>query len=345
MQRNSWPLEAHMDFTLVVDNFGIKYFNKNDVQHLQQAIGTVFKYSTDWPGIFFCGMQFDWNYTEGYVDVSMPNYVEKALKRLGYIPNVPQYSPHQHTPIKYGLKGIQQSTPSPNTSPLLTPKETQWIQSVTGTFLYYARTIDSTLLPALNELASQQAQLTQKTLKKAHQIMDYVHTYPNTYIRYRASDMILNVDSNTAYLVAPKARSCVASYYQLTANPTKTPHPTINGAILVECKTLRHVVSSAAEAETAAIFHNAQQAVPIRIILQALDHQQPPTPVKTDNSTAQGFIEDNIHMKKSKSWDMRYHWLRDRQTQNQFQFYWKTSKDNYADYFTKHHATTHHRQI
>ena len=108
-------------------------------------------------------MQFDWNYTEGYVDVSMPNYVEKALKRLGYIPNVPQYSPHQHTPIKYGLKGIQQSTPSPDTSPLLTPKETQWIQSVTGTFLYYTHTIDSTLLPALNELASQQAQPTQKS--------------------------------------------------------------------------------------------------------------------------------------------------------------------------------------
>ena len=101
----------------------------------------------------------------------------------------------------------------------------------------------------------------------------------------------------------------------------------------------------AAEAETAAIFHNAQQAVPIRIILQALDHEQPPTPVKTDNSTAQGFIQDNIHMKKSKSWDMRYHWLRDCQTQNQFQFYWKPSKDNNADYFTKHHAATHHRQI
>ena len=101
----------------------------------------------------------------------------------------------------------------------------------------------------------------------------------------------------------------------------------------------------AAEAETAAIFHNAQQAVPIRIILQALDHQQPPTPVKTDNLTAQGFIQDNIHMKKSKSWDMRYHWLRDRQTQNQFQFYWQPSKDNNADYFTKHHATTHHQHI
>ena len=76
-------------FCLCFDDFGIKYFNKNDVQHLQQAISTVFQYSTDWSGNFFCGMQFDWNYTEGYVDVSMPNYVEKALKRLGYIPNVP----------------------------------------------------------------------------------------------------------------------------------------------------------------------------------------------------------------------------------------------------------------
>mgnify|MGYP003333795386 CR=1 FL=1 len=68
--------------------------------------------------------------------------------------------------------------------------------------------------------------------------MDYVATYPNTYISYRASDMILNVDSDADYLVTPKARSCVASYYHLTKNPTKTPHPIINGAILIECKTL-----------------------------------------------------------------------------------------------------------
>ena len=37
-------------FCLCVDDFGIKYFNKNDVQHLQQAISTVFQYSTDWSG-------------------------------------------------------------------------------------------------------------------------------------------------------------------------------------------------------------------------------------------------------------------------------------------------------
>ena len=145
--------------------------------------------------------------------------------------------------------------------------------------------------------------------------MDYAATHQNTYIRYHASDMVLNVDSDAAYLVAPQAKSRIAGYYHLSQNPTKTQHPTVNGAILVECKTLRHVVASAAEAETAGVFHNAQMAVPIRHFLQALGHQQPPTPIKTDNSTTHGFIHNNIHQKKSKSLDMRYHWLRDRETQ------------------------------
>ena len=82
--------------------------------------------------------------------------------------------------------------------------------------------------------------------------------------------------------------------------PCKNKHPTINGAILVECKTLRHVISSAAEAETAGIFQNAQTAIPLHTFLQALNHPQPPTSVKTDNSTSNGFIHNNIHMKKSK---------------------------------------------
>ena len=137
------------------------------------------------------------------------------------------------------------------------PKQTQWIQSVAGTFLYYAQRVDPTQLPALNELASQQAQPTQQRLHKAHQIMDYVGTYPHTYIRHHASNMILNVDSDAAYLVAPKARSRVAGFFHLLSHPTTTLHPSINGTILVECITLRHLVSSAAKTETAALYHNA----------------------------------------------------------------------------------------
>ena len=174
--------------------------------------------------------------------------------------------------------------------------------------------------------------------------MDYLHTYPEAYIRFYASDMILHVDSDAAYLVAPKARSRIAGYFHLSDHPNITQHPKLNGAILVECKTLRHVVSSSAEAEVAGIFHNATMAVPIRHMLEALNHPQPPTPLKTDNSTATGFIYDNIHQKRSKAWDMRYHWLRDRETQQQFKIFWRPGTNNDGDYFTKHHPTTIHRE-
>ena len=153
--------------------------------------------------------------------------------------------------------------------------------------------------------------------------MDYAATYPNTFVRYKASDMVLNVDSDAAYLVAPKARSRIAGYFFLSSEPTTTQPAQLNGAILVECKTLRHVVASAAEAETAGVFHNAHTAIPLRTILTALHHPQPPTPLKTDNTTTTGFIHKNIHQKRSKYWDMRYFWLRDMAAQKQFKFYWQ----------------------
>ena len=102
--------------------------------------------------------------------------------------------------------------------------------------------------------------------------------------------MILSIDSDAAYLVMPQAKSRIAGYFYMNNSPSSTPLTVLNGAILVECKTLRHVVASAAEAETAGIFHNAQIAIPLCHILISLGHPQPPTLIKTDNSTAHGFI-------------------------------------------------------
>ena len=48
-------------------------------------------------------------------------------------------------------------------------------------------------------------------------------------------------------------------------------------------------------------------------------------------------------LKRSKSWDMRYYWLRDRQMQRQFDIYWEEGIKNLADYFTKHHSTLDHQ--
>ena len=157
--------------------------------------------------------------------------------------------------------------------------------------------------------------------------------------------MILNNDFDAAYLVMPQAKSQIAGYFYMNNSPSSTPLPVLNGAILVECKTLRHVVASAAEAEIAGIFHNTQIAIPLRHILITLGHPQPPIPIKTDNSTAHGFIHNNINKKRSKSWDMRFYWLRDRTNQQQFRIFWQSGATNNADYPTKHHTTRHHREI
>ena len=104
-------------------------------------------------------------------------------------------------------------------------------------------------------------------------------------------------------------------------------------------------MSSAAEAELGALFLNAQEAVPIRNTLEELGHPQPATPTRTDNTTAEGIIHSTCKPQKTKSMDMRYHWLKDRQTQNQFDFYWEPGKTNLGDVYTKHHPPKYHRAL
>ena len=158
--------------------------------------------------------------------------------------------------------------------------------------------------------------------------------------------MILCVVSDAAYLVLPKARSRCASLYflsnQSTTNPPQTP---TNGAVHVLCKTIRGVPASAAEAETAGLFVGAQEAVPMITALEELGHPQPPTgtPLETDNSTAHDILKAQVRMKRSKAFDMRYHWLKDRVARRQFNLYWAPGKLNRADYCTKHHPPSHHK--
>jgi hypothetical protein len=86
---------------------------------------------------------------------------------------------------------------------------------------------------------------------------------------------------------------------------------------------MKNVLSSVAEAEIASCFHNAQEALAFRTTLQTLGHPQPPTPIQTDNSTAQGILTDTVKQKRSKAIDMRYYWLRDRVRQQQFYIHWQ----------------------
>ena len=340
-----WEHESRLTkFCLCVDDFGIKYYSKADADHLLSSLRKNYEITVDWKGTNYCGLSLKWDYINGTVDISMPGYIDSLLHKLKH-PTPKRYNeiPYPYNKPVYGRQ--QQKATQQDTSPKLDAKDTLHVQSVIGSLLYYCRALDLTIHPALNELSTQQSKATKNTKKLVKDLLDYMYTFPETIIRYHKSDMVLHVDSDAALLVLPKAKSRIAGYFHLSSYPSKytQPNPMTNGAILVECKTIDHVVTSAAEAEMSGIYHNTKTALMIRNILNALGHHQPPTPIKTDNATANAFIHNNIKQKRSKSWDMRYWWLRENIVKKIFNIFWEPEKKNLADYFTKHHSKIHHQ--
>ncbi len=102
-------------------------------------------------------------------------------------PDQPQHCPYSPNPITYG-KDNQAPTEE---RPLLDNAGKKRIQQVIGSFLYYARAINPSILLALSDIATQQAAPTQNTKKQVDQFLDYMWTHPDAKICYRASDMIL----------------------------------------------------------------------------------------------------------------------------------------------------------
>ena len=80
-------------------------------------------------------------------------------------------------------------------------------------------------------------------------------------------------------------------------------------------------------------------------MLQALGHPQQATPIKTDNATAASFVKDMLKQKRSKVWDMRYHWLSEQQNLKTFDIHWDKGSRNLADYHTKHHPPSYHKKV
>jgi hypothetical protein len=93
-----WTNEWHpITFSLVVDNLGIKYIGEEHAQHLQQMEQKYYTFLFEKKGERYCGLTIKWDYIGKKVHLSMPSYVEKALKRFQHPPPiVPQDQPHQH---------------------------------------------------------------------------------------------------------------------------------------------------------------------------------------------------------------------------------------------------------
>ena len=114
-------------FTLAVDDFGIKYFNQDDLDHLLNVLKTHYNISEDPTVSHYCGLHIDWNYDKQYVDISMPGYIAKALHKFQHpTTKKPQYAPHVCITTTYGQK-VQYALP-PETLPVFDKKGTKRVQ-------------------------------------------------------------------------------------------------------------------------------------------------------------------------------------------------------------------------
>ena len=95
------PLWTHESrpicFSLVVDDFGVKYVGKDNAKHLIKVLEEHYDLSKDWHGTKYCGLSLDWDYKKREIHLSMPGYVEKAFARFKHSKaRKVQDQPHKH---------------------------------------------------------------------------------------------------------------------------------------------------------------------------------------------------------------------------------------------------------
>jgi hypothetical protein len=162
----------------------------------------------------------DWDYDGHKVHVSMLDYIPEALTYFQHqAPSKWQHQPYPHIKPNYGANA--QYTEDLDTSALLPKEDKKFIQEVIGTFLYYARCGNSTMLVALGSIATQEANPTKNMMKKVLHVLDYASTHPDAIVTYHRSDMV--------YLSKSKAQSRAGKHFFMSNNTAKPPN---NGAIL-----------------------------------------------------------------------------------------------------------------
>jgi hypothetical protein len=78
-----WRYESRpITFSLVVDDFGVKYVGNEHARHLITALEDLYTVSSDWTGSLYYGLTLDWDYKNCTVHLSMPNYVATALHKF-----------------------------------------------------------------------------------------------------------------------------------------------------------------------------------------------------------------------------------------------------------------------
>jgi hypothetical protein len=145
--RGLWTHDTRtISFSLVVDDFVVKYVGREHAEQLMACIKKNYSISSDWNGTAYCGLTLDWDYKNRTVDLYMHGYITAALHKYQHpAPAHPEHSPHGWNPPIYGAK--TQFVSDPTHSPVLSDKDVNKLQQLTGTM-------------PINVLASEQSNAT-----------------------------------------------------------------------------------------------------------------------------------------------------------------------------------------
>ncbi len=182
----------------------------------------------------------------------------------------------------------------PDKTALLDARGIKRIQQIVGSILYYARTVDMTILIALSSIAVEQMKATEKTMGRCIQLLDYLASKLEAKVRYHALDMVMNIHSDASYLSKTKARSRACGHFFMGWMPKNGAPIKLNGTFYVNTTILQFVVASVVEVKLGALFHNCQDGIIFWQTLTDLGHPQPKTPVHCDNATAVGITNNTV---------------------------------------------------
>ena len=89
------------------------------------------------------------------------------------------------------------------------------------------------------------------------------------------------------------------------------------------------------------IIYNAKEVKVLRLTLEEMGDAQPPTPIRTDNTTASGIANGTIKRQRSRAMDMRFFWIADQADQRNFKVLWAPGQENLGDYSKKNITRRH----
>ena len=176
-------ISRHVEFTLVVENFGVKYVGEENIQHLIQSLKKDYTILEDWTDGLYFGITLKWDYEKRIVDVSMPGYIKKVLQQYKHdMSRRPQQSPYPVAQIRYG-KAAQDPIPE-DTMREAFDEEILKVQQAVGSIMDYARAVDLAALMSLSTIATEQMKATGLNIQIMEQLLDYMTFRPDATMRF-----------------------------------------------------------------------------------------------------------------------------------------------------------------